>query len=278
MTTIDLPVVRPVVPLTSAAEATTISTPADGLSLRRVGVEVDGFAVPTYVARPDAGDHLPVLLLIGESFGLHPYLEDVARRFAHEGYLVVAPDLMARQGDPADYDDVELMVKQLLRRVGDEQVLADLSAVLDWAVANGGDADRIGVNAFSWGGRWAWLFATRDARPQAVVSWYGVLDDAYSDLLPDRALFPHHPIDVVDSIVAPVLGLYAELDAVIPMQSVDEMRAALAQRSSARPDVTIVTYPGAVHGFHADWRDDYDQASAEDAWNLALGWLREHGV
>jgi len=277
-TTPDTPVVRPVTAMTNSAERTVLQTPPTALQLKRVQISVEGFNVPAYVARPESGDDLPVIVLIGESFGLHPYLEDVARRFAHEGYLVVAPDLMARQGDPADFDDVEELVTSLLRRVGDQQVLRDLDAVIDWAGTHGGDPNRIGVNGFSWGARWAWLLATRSTRPAAAVSWYGVLDDRYSSLLPDRSLFPHHPVEVAAEIRFPVLGLYAEKDAVIPMASVNEMRDSLARRPNTAPKVEIVTYPEAVHGFHADWRDDYDPAAAADGWRRTLEWLRAHAV
>jgi len=201
------------------------------------------------------------------------------RRFAKEGYLAVAPDLMARQGSPADYDDdVELMVKHLLRRVGDQQVMQDLDGVLDWALENGVVIHRVGISGFSWGGRWAWLFAAHSRRPTAVVSWYGVLDDQYSQLLPDRALFPHHPIELVERLQVPVLGLYAGQDSVIPMRSVDEMRAALARRPVQEPEVDFAVYLSSVHGFHADWRDDYDADAAADAWTRGLCWLRAHGV
>ena len=184
---------------------------------------------------------------------------------------------MAPQGDPDDFDDVDRLVTELLQHVPDAQVMADLDAVLDWAIANGGDAGRVGVNGFSWGGRWTWLYAAH-RRVAAAVSWYGVLDDSASNLQPDRALFPRHPIDLAGELRTPVLGLYAGRDAVIPMATVEAMQSALAARPSASPEVEFVVYPDAVHGFFADYRDDYSPADAPAAWARALDWLRKHGV
>ncbi|WP_410567308.1 dienelactone hydrolase family protein [Amycolatopsis sp. cmx-4-61] len=264
-------------PASAAAERTVIRTSPAGLATARVAIPGPGHDVPAYVARPEGAGTLPVVLVLSEAFGLHPYVEDVTRRFAHAGYLAVAADLMALQGDPDDFDDVGRLVTELLQHVPDEQVMSDLDAVHDWAVANGGDAGRVGVNGFSWGGRWTWLYAAH-RRVAAAVSWYGVLDDAASNLQPDRTLFPRHPIDLAGVLRTPVLGLYAGRDAVIPAATVEAMRSALAARPSPEPEVEFVVYPEAVHGFFADYRDDYSPADAPAAWARALDWLREHGV
>ena len=259
------------------SESTTITTDARGLDTARITVPVAGFDVPVYTARPAGGDHLPVVLVLSETYGLHPYIQDVTRRFAKEGYLAVAPDLMARQGDPATFADVGELVTELLQHIPDEQVMTDLDGVLGWAFAHGGDRRRAGVSGFSWGGRWTWLYAARTALA-AAVSWYGVLDDTRSGLFPDKRLFPRQPVDLAAELKTPVLGLYAGRDAVVTPDTVDTMRAALAARPDAGPRVEFVMYPGAVHGFFADYRDDYDEAAATDGWKRAVAWLREHGV
>jgi carboxymethylenebutenolidase len=253
-----------------------IITDADGLSTARITIDVDGFAVPAYTARPREGSELPVVLVLSETYGLHPHIQDVTRRFAHEGFFAVAPDLMARQGDPAAYDDVNRLVVELLQHIPDEQVMADLDGVLEWAVTHGGDPARATVNGFSWGGRWAWLFAAHSQALAAAVSWYGVLDDTRSGLYPDRKLFPHHPIELADQLKTPTLGLYAAQDKVVTIDTVEAMKAAVAARPSDEPAVEFTVYPDAGHGFHADYRDDYDKASALDGWRRAVAWLRRN--
>jgi carboxymethylenebutenolidase len=268
-----------VVPAASAAaRSTVVHTGSEGLDVARIPLRVAGHELSLYTARPAGRDNLPVVVVLSEAFGMHPYVEDVTRRFAHEGYLAVAPDLMSRQGDPADFGaDVDRLVSDLLQRIPDRQVMDDIDATVAWAVANGGDSRRVGVNGFSWGGRWTWLYAAH-ARVAAAVAWYGVLDDTTSGLHPDRELFPRHPIDLVGDFRTPVLGLYARQDAIIPVADVAAMRAALRTRATGVPEVDFVVYPEAVHGFHADYRDDYHPVAGPDGWKLALDWLGRHGV
>ena len=264
-----------------AAERTVVRTSAEGLRTERVTVPVAGHGVATYTARPaggtPGGPDLPVVLVLSEAHGPHPYIDDVARRFARQGYLAVAPDLMSRQGDAASYTDLDLLVTEVLQRIPDDQVMADLDAVLAWAADHGGDRRRAAVNGFSWGGRWAWLYAAH-AELAAAVSWYGVLDDTDSGLHPDRALSPRHPLDLAGELRTPVLGLYAEEDRVVPVRTAEAMRAALDARPQGGPEAELVVYPGAAHGFFADYRDEYDPSSAPDAWARALVWLRRHGA
>ncbi|MDT0261026.1 dienelactone hydrolase family protein [Jatrophihabitans lederbergiae] len=74
---------RHVTAATAAAQATVIHTNTEGITTERVTIDVSGFPVPAYVARPDSAGELPTMLLIGESFGLHPYIEDVTRRLSN---------------------------------------------------------------------------------------------------------------------------------------------------------------------------------------------------
>ena len=259
------------------SESTTIITDELGLDTGRITVPVAGFDVPVYTARPAGGDGLPVVLVLSETYGLHPHIQDVTRRFAKEGYLAVAPDLMARQGDPATFNDVNKLVTDLLQHIPDEQVMTDLDGVLAWAVTHGGDRRRTAASGYSWGGRWTWLYAARTTLA-AAVAWYGVLDDTHSRLYPDKRLFPHHPVDLAAGLKTPVLGIYAGRDAVVTPDTVDTMRTALAARPQDEPRVEFVMYPDAVHGFFADYRPEYDAASAADGWKRALAWLRDHSA
>lgn len=86
---------------------------------------------------------------------------------------------------------------------------------------------------------------------------------------------PAHPIDLVDRINAPVLGLYGGADAGIPNDTVDRMRDAL---KAAGKKSVIHTYPDAPHGFHADYRPTYRKEHADDGWKRAFAWFRQHGV
>ncbi|HVE51870.1 MAG TPA: dienelactone hydrolase family protein [Ramlibacter sp.] len=250
---------------------TAIRTPADGLTVGEITYEVGGFKVPAYRAAPAGRTGLPVVLVIQEIFGVHEYIADTARRFAKAGYLAIAPELYARQGDPSQYGEIARLQAEIVSRVPDAQVMADLDGALKWAAANGGDVGKAGITGFCWGGRITWLYAAHGP-VKAGVAWYGRLVGAASPITPS------HPVDIAAGLKAPVLGLYGSADTGIPLDTVDKMKAALAAGSPAARASQFVVYPDAPHAFHADYRPTFRQGPAEDGWKRALGWFRQHGV
>ena len=207
-----------------------------------------------YRAMPAGKTGLPVVLVVSEIFGVHEYIADVARRFAHQGYLAIAPELFVRQGDAQSYGEVAKLVEEVVSKVPDAQVMADLDACVAWAGANGGDVARLGVTGFCWGGRITWLYDAHSPAVKAGVAWYGRLVGAAS------ALQPRHPVDVAGQLHGPVLGLYGGADAGIPVDTIDKMKAALRSGSEAARRSEFVVYPDAPHTFHADYRPSYREA------------------
>ena len=250
---------------------TAVSTPADGLTAGEVHFAVNGFDVRAYRAAPQGKTGLPVVLVISEIFGVHEYIADVCRRLAHEGYLAVAPDLFARQGDPRAYSEVAKLMSELVSKVPDAQVMADLDGAVQWAGAHGGDLQRVGITGFCWGGRITWLYAAHGP-VKAGVAWYGRLVGQAS------ALNPKHPVDLAPILKAPVLGLYGEKDAGIPLDTIDKMKSALSEGSSAAKASRFVVYPDAPHAFHADYRPSFRKEAAQDGWKRTLAWFKQHGV
>ena len=248
---------------------TVVKTDAGGLTAGTVTVKVNGQDVPVYRAQPEGRTGLPVVLVVSEIFGVHEHIADVARRFAREGYLALAPDLYVRQGDPAAYTAVADLMREVVAKVPDQQVMADLDAVVAWAGANGGDPARLGITGFCWGGRITWLYSAHNPAVKAGVAWYG-------RLVGDKtANTPRHPVDVAGALKAPVLGLYGGKDAGIPLASVEQMKGALAESGSKS---SFVVYPDSGHAFHADYRPSYVEADAKDGWKRCLAWFRQHGV
>ena len=250
---------------------TAIRTPSDGLTVGEITYEVNGFKVPAYRAAPAGRTGLPVVLVIQEIFGVHEYIADTARRFARAGYLAIAPELYARQGDPSQYGEIARLQAEIVSKVPDAQVMADLDGAMRWAAANGGDVNKAGITGFCWGGRITWLYAAH-APVKAGVAWYGRLVGTASELQ------PRHPVDIAASLKAPVLGLYGAADTGIPLDTVDKMKAALAAGSPAARASQFVVYPEAPHAFHADYRPTFRQGPAEDGWKRALEWFRAHGA
>ena len=250
---------------------TAINTPSDGLTTGEVSFTVNGFQVPAYRAAPAGKTGLPVVLVISEIFGVHEYIADTCRRFARAGYLAIAPELYARQGDPAMYGEMAKLMSEVISKVPDAQVMGDLDGAVQWASANGGDAARVGITGFCWGGRITWLYAAHGP-VKAGVAWYGRLVGQAS------ALNPKHPVDLAPILKAPVLGLYGEKDAGIPLDTIDKMKSALSEGSSAAKASRFVVYPDAPHAFHADYRPSFRKEAAQDGWKRTLAWFKQHGV
>ncbi len=247
-----------------------VQTPADGLVVGDISVRgADGAEVPAYQARPAGAGPFPTVLVVSEIFGVHEYIRDVCRRLARAGYLAIAPDLFRRQGDPGKIANVAEILNTVISKVPDAQVMGDLDACAAWAAANGGDATRLAITGFCWGGRITWLYAAHNPQLKAGVAWYGRLAGTAS------ALTPSHPLDLVDKISAPVLGLYGAKDQGIPVSDVEDMRADLAK---AGKQAVFVIYPEAGHAFHADYRPSYRAAEAADGWSRLLAWFEQLGM
>ncbi|MGJ7520252.1 dienelactone hydrolase family protein [Variovorax sp. LT1P1] len=253
------------------AAQTAIATSADGLQAGPIKYTVNGFEVPAYAAAPSGKTGLPVVLVIQEIFGVHEYIADVCRRFAKAGYLAIAPELYARQGDPRNYTEIPKLQSELVSKVPDAQVMADLDGALQYAAAHGGDISKAGITGFCWGGRVVWLYAAT-GKVKAGVAWYGRLVGQASENT------PRHPVDVATQLKAPVLGLYGGKDQGIPLDTVDKMKSALASGSDAAKASQFVVYPEAGHAFHADYRPSYLKEAADDGWRRALAWFKTHGV
>ena len=252
--------------------AQTIKTDAQGLELGEVLIPVGDFKMPAYRAQPAGVRNPPVVLVISEIFGVHEYIADVARRFAKQGYLAIAPELFVRQGDAGSYGEIAKLQAEVIMKVPDEQVMRDLDACVVWAGSQGGDVASLGVTGFCWGGRITWLYAAHSPAVKAGVAWYGRLVGN------STALQPRHPLEVADQLQAPVLGLYGGQDQGIPLDTVDKMKAALAQGSAAARRSGFHIYPEAPHAFHADYRPSYRKEAAEDGWKRCLAWFKAQGV
>ncbi|WP_368770505.1 dienelactone hydrolase family protein [Enterobacter cloacae] len=256
-------------PAAAPHASTIVSTPEDAITAGETSIPSQGENMPAYHARPASADGpLPIVIVVQEIFGVHEHIRDLCRRLALEGYLAVAPELYFRQGDPNDYSDIPTLLSNLVSKVPDSQVLADLDHVANWAARNGGDAHRLMITGFCWGGRISWLYAAHNPQLKAAVAWYG-------KLVGEKTLnSPKHPVDIATDLNAPVLGLYGGQDTGIPLDTVETMRHAL-RAANAKAD--IVVYPDAGHAFNADYRPSYHAESAKDGWQRMLAWFSQYG-
>lgn len=250
--------------------AETITTDTKGLTAGEVKIPTADGEMPAYRAAPEKGENFPTVLVVQEIFGVHEHIKDICRRLAKLGYLAVAPELYARQGDVSKMTDFQEIIGKVVSKVPDAQVMSDLDATVAWAKKSGkGDTTKLGCTGFCWGGRIVWLYAAHNPSLKAGVAWYGRLVGMAD------GLHPKHPLDLVDSLKAPVLGLYGGADMGIPVETVEKMQKALKE---AKKPSEIVLYPETPHGFYADYRPSYRKEKAEDGWKRLQEWFKQHGV
>jgi carboxymethylenebutenolidase len=251
-----------------SAEA--IHTDATGLEAGEVKVPVPDGTIPAYRAMPDKGGPFPTVLVVQEIFGVHEHIKDLCRRLAKVGYYAIAPELYARQGNPAGISDIQELIKTIVSKVPDAEVMSDLDSTVAFAKASGkADTTKLAITGFCWGGGIVWRYAAHNPALKAAVAWYGPLDR------PPTELQPKSPINLVDDLKAPVLGLYGGADTGIPVESVERMRAACQE---AHKTCQLVIYPDAPHGFNADYRPSYRADAAKDGWAKMLSWFKDHGA
>ncbi len=251
--------------------ADAIKTDTTGITAGDAKVKVSDGEMPVYFARPANVANPPVILVAMEIFGLHEYIKDVTRRLAKLGALAVAPDYYFRKGEDLTKITEIPKLMPIVNTKPDAELLADLDATVAWAKQQGGNTDKLGIMGYCRGGRTVWVYSAHNPNLKAGVSFYGSLVDPDAQ----KAIWPKSPSELAGDIKEPVLGLYGEADQGIPVAQVEAMKAALA---AAHKTAEFKIYPGAPHGFHADYRPSYRKEAADDAWAQLQAWFKKYGV
>jgi len=233
----------------------------------------DDETLDAYVARPE-GEPLGGLVLIHEIWGLVDHITDVADRFAGEGWLVIAPDILTHGGvEPAlgaelfslinsDDEQARVAAQPRMREALSgmrapeyaEWAVAALRASVDWLIDQPGVDGRIAATGFCFGGTYAFLLASYDDRVRAVAPFYGTAPST----------------DRIAGIGAPVLALYGQHDPAL----IDALPAVTEAMADAGVDFEAVIYPDSAHAFFNDTGRRYNPADAADAWERVTRFLR----
>jgi carboxymethylenebutenolidase len=245
-----------------------IATSSDNLQVGEAKVASGDFQIPVYEARPAGAGKHPVVLIIPEVFGMHEHIKDVARRFAKEGFFGITFEPYAREGGVLHLSDIAA-VRKVVDPVSDGRVMADLDAIVGYVKRNPAvQADRIGVTGFCRGGMYTLLYAAHSNEMKAAVAWYGQIKPGKTPGVRTMG-----PLDVATQVRCPVLGLYGEADAGIPVADVKEFEAAL---KAAGKTFDFVLYPDAPHAFYVDYRPSYREQAAKDAWRRCIAWFNKY--
>jgi carboxymethylenebutenolidase len=251
--------------------ADVVQTGIEGLADGMANVAVAGGNMPAYFARPANVKDAPVILVCMEIFGLHEWVKDITRRVAHLGAFAIAPNYYFRaETNGVDLTKIADMkdIFPIVNAKTDTELFADLDATVAWAKAQGGDTSRLGIMGFCRGGRNVWHYSTHNPDLKAGVAFYGTLIDK-SDAAPKSS------IDLAPEVKEPVLGLYGLEDAGIKPEQVQQMEAAL---KAAGKTAEFHEYPGAPHGFVADYRPSYRKEAADDGWKQMTAWFKKYKV
>jgi len=263
-------------PAVLASCASPVATSGDGLIEEDVHVAGHGgYQLPAYVARPEGRERRPAIVVVNEIFGIHDYIKDVCRRLAREGWVAIAPDYFDRAGDPAPLTDMQAIMA-MVNTATYEQQMGDTEGALRWLAQQRYVNAGLGITGFCWGGTVVWMACARFPQLKAGVAWYGRLAAPTTPEGTTPAPRPW-PVDIAGQLKAGVLGLYAQNDRGIPIDSVETMRDALQEADNPKGS-EIIIYPGVSHGFHADYRESYNAEAATDGWARMLAWFRRHGA
>lgn len=218
----------------------------------------ENVTVRAYVAGPQTREKRPAIIVVQEWWGLNEHVKDIARRFAQEGYVAVAPDLYSRLGNRVTTNPNE--AGQLMNQLKQEDGLKDLNATITYLKSQSGvDAGRLGVTGFCMGGSYALMLPCTNSDMKAAVPFYGQVPN------------PDNPLQ---QLACPVLYIYGEDDGWITKADVQRLAAALKKYNKPGE---IKTYPGAPHAFFNDTRKDvYKPAEAKDAWERTLAFFKKH--
>jgi len=248
--------------------AQAIKTDTDGIVAGDQTVKMGSYEMPVYEARPASGKDTPILIVISEIWGVHEYIRDCTRRFAKAGFCAVAPELFKREGGVGQIPNVQDVLKIVLAQKR-EQTLGDLKAAADWAKTRPNvKASALGVTGWCWGGSTVYQVSATNPDMKAAVAWYGPPARPYPG-----ASGPVTGFDLAKDIKIPLLGLYGETDQ-NPKPEDARRFGELVKRHNQ--NVEVVVYPGAGHGFHADYRPSYNATAAADAWKRCNDFLNKN--
>ena len=223
----------------------------------------DGTKINAYLSHPAAPGRYPGVIVIMEAFGLNDHIKDVARRFAAEGYVALAPDMYTREGSP-DPSNIDSVIK-IMFSVPDSQAMADLDAGAVYLKGRPDGAGKVGAIGFCSGGRYTLMFGCTSKNLNAAVDSAGgfIIQDA-SQITPQR---PVSPIDMVSNLSCPLLALFGEEDPNPSPAHAERLKAELDKHSKT---YEFRMYPNAGHAFFADYRPSYRAVAAQDMWHRVL--------
>lgn len=247
-------------------------TNPDALATSDVTFTSDGFAMRAYLARPKAPGSYPAIIILHEAFGLVEHERDVARRFASQGFIALAPDVYSRIGAPRNPGDMT-EVRAKMFGLADAQLVRDFAAAAVFVRAQPGASGKVGCVGFCVGGRWTLLFACSSGKVDAAIDcWGGFIARA----TPDAVATPERPqpvIELAPHLHCPLYVVCGEEDQNPSPADAEELRKRLA---AAGKKFEVEIFRNAGHAFFADYRPSYREKAAFDLWPKMVAFFKRN--
>ncbi|NJN58201.1 MAG: dienelactone hydrolase family protein [Leptolyngbyaceae cyanobacterium SL_5_9] len=219
--------------------------------------------MPAFLVKPGKGDRHPAILLLMESFGLTSHIQQVAIRIAHEGYVVLTPDLYYRQlpHNKFGYDEVDQAMAMMWSLDFGHPMEEDISAALNYLkFCSQVYPDQIGVTGFCLGGGLTFFTACKFSEAIAAAApFYGMVLDEWVEAIPD--------------ITVPMYLFFGGTDPFIPHERIRQIESRFQELGKT---YQLKIYPEANHGFFCHERSSYNRAAAEDSWQKLIQFFRQH--
>jgi len=239
-----------------------------GISTKDIRIPVAaGIAVDAHLALPASGRAAVAVLVLGEIWGVNDNMKKICARLAAEGIAAVAPDLYRGETAPMESDPMDRVMRSFAE-YHDPRGASDCRAAARWTRQNIPGVERVYAWGFCMGGRFAHYLGAVSESVAGVINFYGRLN------FPRQDIKPFTPLDVVDLIEVPYLGLFAERDDLIAHADVAALEARL---TACRTPHFVHIYRGADHAFFNETRKSYHPEVAAEAWGRTLKFL-EGGV
>ena len=230
----------------------------------------DGTQIGAYVAKPAGNGPFPGVLLIHHMPGWDEWYFEMTRRFAHRGYLAIAPDLYHREGQGASPEDAAAKARAA-GGVPDDQAVGDMAAGARYLKSLPESSGKVAVFGTCSGGRHAYLVATRTKDVDACIDcWGGGVVMGPDDLSEKR---PVSPIDYTADLSVPLLGIFGSEDRAPTPDQVNQHEEAL---KSLGKQYEFNRYDGAGHGFFYYDRPAYRIEQALDGWSKIWAFLEQY--
>ncbi len=243
----------------------------EALEAREVSFVSDGDSLEGYLARPRPPGSYAGLIVVHEIFGVNDHIRDVTRRFAHAGFIALAPNLFSRAGK-VDLSQMD-KARAVAFSVTDAQVVRDLEAAAAFLRAQPGASGKAGCIGFCFGGREALLLACNSDKLDAAVDCWGGFLASATPTEKTTAGRPTPVMEMAGRLSCPLLAVFGAEDQNPSPADAAELRARLEK---AGKNFTVKVFENAGHAFFADYRPNYREAAALEFWRDAVAFLREH--